>query len=599
MKLLKRNILTAASSGVLLCMSATNSMAYEAPSLSFYPVASWSVSDMVHPQTGEKHCLLNNEYNNGFILQFQGSKGNIESLSIDLRQNAFQAGQDKTVTATLPGKGTVSLPAKAFNSDTLAINFSGQNSFFQNMKSASAVDIKIDENAFRFFTTGLANAAKAFDYCMNPASVPQAPVAEAQQPVVTEPVAEAVPESKVSLSEPVREAPSALMQEKSAAAQDQYAEELSVVLNEPKEKVSAELQKALNDQQNVMDDDALNKRPEPSAQRYTSQIAEQMGTAKEANMAQQPVVAAATADQPIESAEKVELPNAPKAEEGVDITWNGPAVTKDIEIQEPAELAIAPEETKTEIVQEAAASRVDSEDKSLAEDLQDWMEGDAASAQAPKAADSGIDSKVTSETIVSEPRAAEMDEPDEITPPGMEEIEKPPVVHSYRTPDVKVTKQVIKHEADFTNSDLETREVGAAEAVPPMSERFANARMQERVQQLERENAALNSELETVLRSGEKERLEISSDNWNLEKATMQFNEAERQISKLGQQIQKERAECAYEKKELEMMLFDPQVTEEAQLARLSSLEKKIESLQAQVAEYERQIDALKIRGSQ
>lgn len=599
MKLLKRNILTAASSGVLLCMSATKSMAYEAPSLSFYPVASWSVSDMNHPQTGEKHCLLNNEYNNGFILQFQGSKGNIESLSIDLRQNVFQVGQGKNVVATLPGKGSVSLPAKAFNANTLAINFSGQDSFFQSIKAASAMDIKIDENAFRFFTTGLANAVKAFEYCMNPASAPQPPVAEAPQPEAIEPVAEAVPESKISLSEPVREAPSALMREKSAAAQDQYAEELSVVLNEPKEKVSAELQKALKEQQGVIDQDALNKRPEPAAQRYTSKIAEEMGTAKEAEVTTQPVSAAMV--QPIESADEIALPNTPVAEESVDITWNGPAVSKEIGIQDPAEVAQAPQEQRAEVVNEIAEAKGNDEDKSLAEDLQDWLEGDDTPAQ-KQVDNSGIEATATKETIVQGEDLAGV-ETDVITPPVVKELEQEPVVHSYRTPDVKVTKQVIKHEVDFTNSDLDTREVGAAEAVPPMSERFANAkamdRLNEKVERLERENAALNSELETVLRSGEKERLEISSDNWNLEKATMQYNEAERQISKLGQQIQKERAECAYEKKELEMMLFDPQVTEEAQLARLSSLEKKIESLQAQVAEYERQIDALKIRGSQ
>ena len=109
------------------------------------------------------------------------------------------------------------------------------------------------------------------------------------------------------------------------------------------------------------------------------------------------------------------------------------------------------------------------------------------------------------------------------------------------------------------------------------------------VSKLEQENLALNNELKSSLRESEKERLDISSNNWDLERATMKYNEAERQIQKLGEQVQKERAQCTMEKKDLEAQLFDPQITDQQQLARLSSLEQ-------QLAEAEQKLDDQRLR---
>lgn len=78
----------------------------------------------------------------------------------------------------------------------------------------------------------------------------------------------------------------------------------------------------------------------------------------------------------------------------------------------------------------------------------------------------------------------------------------------------------------------------------------------------------------------------------------MKFNEAERQVKKLGQQLQKERAQCKVEKKDLEGMLFDPQLTNEQQLARLADLEDQLtkaqRELQDQRMRYEEQIRLLR-----
>jgi len=149
------------------------------------------------------------------------------------------------------------------------------------------------------------------------------------------------------------------------------------------------------------------------------------------------------------------------------------------------------------------------------------------------------------------------------------------------TPDVKVTRTVTSAEADFT--DIPVHSVDAAPAVPPKFGDKRAAELESKLVMAKRENEALSAELELALRASEKERLEVSSDNWNLEQATMRYNEAERQIASLGQQVQKERAQCAMEKKELEMMLFDPEVTEQAQLAQLAKMEDELEAARAEI----------------
>lgn len=68
----------------------------------------------------------------------------------------------------------------------------------------------------------------------------------------------------------------------------------------------------------------------------------------------------------------------------------------------------------------------------------------------------------------------------------------------------------------------------------------------------------------------------LNSKDWSLEKATMRFQEAERQLKSIGTKLQKERAICKMEKKELEALLFDPHLTTEQQLAKLSSLEDEL-----------------------
>ena len=68
----------------------------------------------------------------------------------------------------------------------------------------------------------------------------------------------------------------------------------------------------------------------------------------------------------------------------------------------------------------------------------------------------------------------------------------------------------------------------------------------------------------------------IAGNNWNLEQATRRFNEAEREVRRLAVQLEQQRGQCTAEKKDIEYMLFDPQIAEQEQIAKLHNLEQEL-----------------------
>lgn len=156
----------------------------------------------------------------------------------------------------------------------------------------------------------------------------------------------------------------------------------------------------------------------------------------------------------------------------------------------------------------------------------------------------------------------------------------------------------------FVNTDLDVPVTSMKSTPKPVGPSAAEKRMQHDLARLEQElhslkteNSQLQNELDMSLNEAQDETISITTDNWDLERATMRYNEAERQIKRLGQQIQKERARCTAQLKELEMMLFDPQLTEKQQLATLAELEEKLfeaeEKLSIQRRRYEERIQLL------
>ncbi|MCI5061296.1 MAG: hypothetical protein MRY79_09565 [Alphaproteobacteria bacterium] len=99
---------------------------------------------------------------------------------------------------------------------------------------------------------------------------------------------------------------------------------------------------------------------------------------------------------------------------------------------------------------------------------------------------------------------------------------------------------------------------------------------EKRLEAAQQDNLMLSRELEELRRMKEDVSLKSVAGDWDLEKATMRYNEAEREIKRLGMLLEQQRSIHRQEKGELEQMLFDPAVTEERQRQRLAELETRL-----------------------
>lgn len=107
--------------------------------------------------------------------------------------------------------------------------------------------------------------------------------------------------------------------------------------------------------------------------------------------------------------------------------------------------------------------------------------------------------------------------------------------------------------------------------------------LQNKLEEVTQERNSLDTRLTKVLRDQEDQRMKISSSSWDLEKATQRFNEAEREISRLGTKIEQSQARCEREKKEIELLLFDPEIAKQAQIDKFKQLKQEVIFAKAQM----------------
>lgn len=121
--------------------------------------------------------------------------------------------------------------------------------------------------------------------------------------------------------------------------------------------------------------------------------------------------------------------------------------------------------------------------------------------------------------------------------------------------------------------------------------------VEEQLRHVQGERDKLRQQISDVNQGKRKDLLDISSKNWDLEQATRRFNEAEREIERLGRQLEDEKTKCATDKKKLEYMLFDPTVAKKEQISKLVDLEGKVKTAQAtlddQKSSYEQKLASL------
>ncbi len=664
-----------------------NAAPLKEPEAQFYPAKSWIVGNGATPAD----CVVQSEFNNGFVLRFEGTKDWVQSFSINFRQNIFMAGNTYNVTLSVPGKGSKQFSAGATDMTTLSLR--ADKDIYQFARDNSVLDVVIDDNSFRFFLVNFAAAASKFETCMaggdmgggtaapavaaepQPVSAPEplelAPAqpqhVSAPEPLKSAPVREvsnSIPQGATAPPPPnARNVDAIASLNESIALEERETSGKNVPVTEilpedPKptmQKIPYTETVKLGDE--VISKDGQNVSPPPAAspapyrKRMSEQLAQEMATnpstasilegENSRPVASAPVeTAKAEPLAPIQSEEPMAVPPTieetvtppPAAQEEPEeappqiIAWSSPppsppasaapkaapAPIAEAPAPQPAPAA-APVKITSRITPEQAramaAAQQAGQPVGLVQQIQPAQAQPAPAKlqpikQAELAPLPSLQPAASPDDPSDEPFAqrGEIIKTDQLgsadrtaapapiipPPPGLDEpvLDEPAPasnVKRMQTPKVTVHKQTYQAEADFTESeDLPP----VLQSGQPTMRRKADPEMLMKISQLEKKINELekeNNALQNNMSSNKQEAVSIETDNWNLERATARYNEAERQIKRLGEQLQRERALRASEKKDLEAQLFDPQITEQQQLARLAELEQKLDEAESRL----------------
>lgn len=562
----------------------------------FYPAKSWATG--MAPQGGI--CGIGTEFNNGFVVQINGSQDKPFALNIDFRQDIFEPGKTYNVTVGVPGAQAQSFSTKATGPNSMGLDLS--KATFGAMRDASVFDVGVEGNSFRFYLTGFAAALGSFQQCLQDAAAHAVPEADGQAPVNEASALEKKEAQKIAISEIAPVDPKPAMQ---------------VIPYTPPKQAAPEL---------TMEEARALQGPQTGRKRMSEQLAEQIeqnpeiaglkqGTADAVVLPGQPIL-----EKKVVSAKEPTPMSAPAKEKPADApvspSAKSPAIPVEPADKTPAEETVAVKSAAPDDMSEpvfipepAAAPAPDA--KALVAKITE--EKDAVKAEPLKTANAATpkeEIKFNSPRVEPAPvkppaslnavAGGAANAPIDLTAPpqGADAAKTSKVVSS---PEMVVRKDVRSGNVDFTDVRIEndvpfsTPADSARKADPDMLRKITE--LEEMIRDLKRENVALNGELKSSLDEARGEKISISSDNWDLERATMRYNEAQREIKRLGQQLQQERAQRNVEKEDLEAQLFDPQVTSQQQIARLADLERKLaaseEKLMDQRLRYEERIKML------
>lgn len=487
------------------------------PELSFYPSQKWTVENLSKAGGSDlKTCAVSNTFNNGFVVQIAGSQDGFINLNIDFRQASFTQNKLYEVQYTIPGSATQTLPTKAFKDSLLVTDLRSQKQFSESLKTSGVVDIKIQNNEFRLYLTGLSATMKDYSECVQPeASMAQiAAPSAALMPKTAMPVALAeeniappppMPTTiDLTAAAPAEDTPSPIAEKPKASlkpnfGRERYTDKLAKQMRQNSEIISVPVQ--IEKTPPVAEEKTAQKLP-TAPEMFPLRDTSVPPAAQEISAIPAPTAAAKTAS--IEPQATAVLPAAPKNMEAPTVVNNKPAPLK-------AEIDLTQIDPNASLVKPTASA------KAALKPIENAVEISAV------------------ETI--KPNAQQLAE----------------IEPSAGTP--------LPEANDREFVDMRNKIVD----------------LEQQLSSLKRDNEMLDSELKATLKDSADERTSISSNNWDLERATMRYNEAELQIARLGRQLQSSKSQCDMEKSELKTMLFDPKLTDQQQLAKLSSLEEDLD----------------------
>lgn len=630
---------------------------------SFSSTTPWQASE------SGSNCAVTGTFDNGFIMDMGGQNGALDVISVNFRQDIFNAGETYQTNMHVPGLITTTAQGRAIDRSTLGIPVSNKDQLFAAIKNARSLNLGVEGNEFNFNLRDFGSSITFLEMCQARAK-PQTPidfVAPAQDtntvsssPATVTAVERPQPRERyidrldssmrtndtnpVNLVKPPQNVVDGFKSTSAAPAGDTFAnrpqaqrDKFIPMKADAPEAPSLSVPTAVVEtpgvttppETKIIMDSVLIEDPQPRpTARPTSLIrsvtVDQTVNAPAAPVVEHPPVVVtepqtviapvAPEPQPVAVSPRINastdiapevvsaaFDNRPQANMRRDMsaTWSAPSAAPIVlspaaapapsalpSVEMVVETEVAPVYVPpTPTMELATPDVVFDETPGMAGTLSVAKIGDVLGDDLQPRPTARTRSIVrTSSVAVDAPQSIDVT-PVPSAQTSVVMVEKPTVSAPepyFEGSDIMSTNKSASIEADFTSFATTTSSSGDLELRQRMSE------LESKVASLKTENMQLESELDFAIEAGRSEKASISSSNWDLEKATMMQNEAERQVKRLGMQLQKERARHEQEKAELEAMLFDPAVTSQEQMAAMSALELELSEQEIKLLEQRR-----------
>lgn len=166
-----------ASFGLAVLLMSSPTYGAKTPNIHFYPEQPWTIDSPRTDAQSNGQCRIHNEFNNGFIMSFSGTRAWVQDMQINFRQDVFEAGKSFEALLRVPGIAEESFSANAKTGRLLNISLQGQKDFYKSLRDSSVLDLTLAGNHFRFYLTGFSKTAEDFERCLAGLDSTNAPVA--------------------------------------------------------------------------------------------------------------------------------------------------------------------------------------------------------------------------------------------------------------------------------------------------------------------------------------------------------------------------------------------------------------------------------------
>lgn len=138
------------------------------------PTSGWLVGPALVSESadGTTPCLMANSFSNNFEIRFSGGGENILAMAVNVHRPTFEAGSSYLITLGVAEGEGVDLPAQAFSADTVIVDMKLDKGFYQNLKKAQSLFVKLGDNQMEFSMLGVGDGLKRMESCFSPSAKP-------------------------------------------------------------------------------------------------------------------------------------------------------------------------------------------------------------------------------------------------------------------------------------------------------------------------------------------------------------------------------------------------------------------------------------------